>query len=76
MKTALDWVRWWSHAWREADPDWYPPALRLLTAAQMDALHAAAAQPFGAVAMLRHAPNRAPCLPIGGEHVLAVNGIR
>ncbi|MBI6617215.1 hypothetical protein YA0783_02785 [Pseudomonas corrugata] len=57
MKTALDWVRWWSHAWRDADPDWYPPALRLLTAAQMDALarghHAALARSFGIT----------PCMP-------------
>ncbi|WP_434560204.1 hypothetical protein J3P95_01715 [Pseudomonas sp. Z5-35] len=51
MTVALDWVRWWSHAWREADRDWYPPALGLLTAQHIDALargqHAALARGFG-----------------------------
>ena len=51
MNATLDWVRWWSLAWREADRDWYPPALRLLTAPQLDALarahHAALARRFG-----------------------------
>lgn len=51
MSVALEWARWWNHAWREADRDWYPPMLRLLTERQIDALarghHAALARSFG-----------------------------
>lgn len=51
MSAALEWVHWWSHAWREADSDWHPPTLRLLSAPQIDALarvhHAALARSFG-----------------------------
>jgi hypothetical protein len=51
MNAALEWARWWSLAWREADRDWYPPALGLLTGPQIDALarghHAALARSFG-----------------------------
>ncbi len=51
MTAEVEWVRWWSHAWREADRAWYSSALCRLTAPQIDALarghHAALARTFG-----------------------------
>lgn len=51
MTTALQWARWWCHAWRDAHTDWYPQALGALPAPRLDALarghHAAIARCFG-----------------------------
>lgn len=51
MTVEIEWVRWWSQAWRKADRDWYSSALRHLSAPQIDALarghHAALARNFG-----------------------------
>lgn len=51
MTAEVEWVRWWSHAWREADRAWYSSALCRLTGPQIDALarghHAALARTFG-----------------------------
>ena len=51
MTTALTWVRWWSQGWREAERDWYSPALGRLSPAHLDALargqHAALGRSFG-----------------------------
>lgn len=51
MSEALEWVRWWNHAWRAADREWYPPGLDRLPASRLDALarghHAALALSFG-----------------------------
>ncbi|EJK99150.1 MULTISPECIES: hypothetical protein [Pseudomonas] len=63
MSTALEWARWWSQAWREADSDWYPPTLCLLSAAHLDALarghHGAIARSFGITPCLPPQPNPA-----------------
>lgn len=39
-----------------------------------DAVYATTTQPGAAVAVLRFTPNLGPCLRIGGEHLLTVNG--
>lgn len=51
MNAALDWVRWWCQAWREADRGWYPTVPGLPNAPHFDTLargqHAALARLFG-----------------------------
>jgi hypothetical protein len=45
------WVHWWYTAWRQAEEEWCPPALRFLDKSRLDALarsrHAALGRSFG-----------------------------